>query len=117
MSDASDCVFCKIVRGDFGTEFVAESENAVAFRDIDAKAPTHVLVVSRRHIPSISQLGPEDAMLTAELVGLANEVAHREGIVESGYRLLTNVGPNAGQTVSHLHWHVLGGQPLKAGLG
>lgn len=117
MSDAGDCIFCKVVRGDFGTEFVAESDGAVAFRDLDPKAPTHVLVVPRRHVSSLMGLGPDDGALAAELLALASDVARREGITESGYRVLTNVGPDAGQTVFHLHFHVLGGHRLKAGLG
>ncbi len=112
----SDCVFCKIVRGDFGTDFVAESESAVAFRDIHPQAPTHVLVVPRRHVASLNDLDADDWQLAAELLRLAVEVARREGISESGYRVLTNTGPDAGQTVFHLHFHVLGGRPLRPGL-
>jgi histidine triad (HIT) family protein len=117
MSDPGDCVFCKIVRGDFGTEFVAETSNAVAFRDIEPKAPTHVLVVPRQHLESLLSLGVEEAMLAAELLELANDVARREGIDGSGFRVLSNVGPDAGQSVPHLHFHVMGGHKLSAGLG
>jgi histidine triad (HIT) family protein len=117
MSESNECIFCKIVRGDFGTEFVAESANAVAFRDIDPKSPTHVLVVPRQHFESLRSLGIEEAMLTAELLGLVNEVARRVGIDKSGYRVLTNVGPDAGQSVPHLHFHIMGGHTLSAGLG
>lgn len=112
----ADCVFCKIVRGDFGTEFVAESDSAVAFRDIHPQAPTHVLVVPRRHVASLNELDADDWSLAAELLRLAVEVARREGISESGYRVLTNTGPDAGQSVFHLHFHVLGGRPLGLGL-
>jgi histidine triad (HIT) family protein len=117
MSEADNCIFCKIARGEFGTSFVAESDLSVAFRDLDPKAPTHVLVVPRRHIRSLQELGRADAELAADLLSLASEVARREGIVESGYRVLNNNGPDAGQTVLHLHFHVLGGHLLKAGLG
>jgi histidine triad (HIT) family protein len=116
MSEAADCIFCRIVRGEFGTTFVAESENAVAFRDVDPKAPTHVLVVPRRHLRSLQELENQDG-LAAELLSMAAGVARSEGIVESGYRVLTNDGPDAGQTVFHLHFHVLGGKRLTAGLG
>jgi histidine triad (HIT) family protein len=111
-----DCIFCKIARGEFGTEFVAESETAVAFRDIHPQAPTHVLVIPRRHIASLSDLGPDDGDLVDELLALAARVARQDGVVESGYRVLTNTGPDAGQTVFHLHFHVLGGRRLASGL-
>ncbi|MCC6792908.1 MAG: histidine triad nucleotide-binding protein [Thermomicrobiales bacterium] len=117
MSQADECVFCRIVRGDFGTELVAENERAIAFRDLDPKAPTHVLVVPRRHVADLHDLGADDAELARDLLLLSNEVAAREGIVESGYRVLTNTGANAGQSVFHLHFHVLGGARLSAGLG
>jgi histidine triad (HIT) family protein len=115
MSDAESCIFCKIARGAFGTAFVAESEHGVAFRDIEPKAPTHVLVVPRQHVTGLSEL--VDSEVASDLLRLAAEVARREGIVESGYRVLTNEGADAGQTVFHLHFHVMGGQRLKAGLG
>lgn len=117
MADATECIFCRIVRGDFGTTFVAESEHGVAFRDLDPKAPTHVLVVPRRHVESLNELEPSEDGLVGDLLRLSTEVARREGIVDSGYRVLTNVGPDAGQSVFHLHFHVLGGHPLTAGLG
>lgn len=115
MSDTESCIFCKIIRGDFGTAFVAESEHGVAFRDIEPKAPTHVLVVPRTHVSGLSEL--TNAEIAADLLRLAAEVARIQGIVESGYRVTTNEGPHAGQTVFHLHFHVMGGQRLTAGLG
>jgi histidine triad (HIT) family protein len=111
-----DCIFCKIASGEFGTEFVAETETAVAFRDIQPHAPTHVLVIPRRHVASLNELGPDDGGLAAEMLTLAARVARQEGIVDSGYRVLTNNGPDAGQTVFHLHFHVLGGRRLSSGL-
>ena len=114
MSDSpTDCIFCKIVRGEFGTEFVAESDLAVAFNDIAPHAPTHVLIVPRRHIPSLADLTEDDAALLGEMIGLANQVARERGIDASGYRLATNVGRDGGQEVPHLHWHLLGGRALK----
>jgi histidine triad (HIT) family protein len=108
-----DCIFCKIVNGEFGTESVAESEHAVAFRDLNPQAPTHVLVVPRRHIPALRVVGPDDGALVAEALTLAVEVARREGLLEGGgFRVITNDGPDAGQTIYHLHFHVLGGQSL-----
>ena len=114
---ADDCVFCKIVRGDFGTEFVAESEHAVAFRDLHPQAPTHVLVVPRKHVAGLRDLGDGDTDMAADLLRLAARVAAQEGITDGGYRVLTNDGPDAGQTVFHLHFHVLGGRPLHLPLG
>lgn len=117
MTEASTCIFCRIVQGEFGTTFVAESEHGVAFRDLDPKAPVHVLVVPKSHVPALGGLSPDDQMLAGDLLALCTEVARTEGILESGYRVLTNDGPDAGQTVFHLHFHVMGGHPLTAGLG
>ena len=114
---AADCIFCRIARGELGTEFVAESEHAVAFRDLHPQAPTHVLIVPRRHVAGLRDLGAEDATLVADALRLAVEVARRERLLDGGYRVLTNDGPDAGQTVFHLHFHVLGGRPLREGLG
>jgi histidine triad (HIT) family protein len=113
----SDCIFCRILRGEFGTEFIAESETVVAFRDVHPQAPTHVLVVPRRHLSSLDDLKPGDRELAGELLAVAAQIARQEGIVDSGYRVLTNNGPDAGQTVFHLHFHVLGGRRLSSGLG
>jgi histidine triad (HIT) family protein len=117
MSEPTECVFCRIVRGDFGTQFVAESESAVAFRDIQPSAPTHILVIPRKHVESLQELLPGDSGLAGELLELAARVARIEGIAESGYRVVTNVGADSGQTVFHLHFHVLGGRRLNAGMG
>jgi histidine triad (HIT) family protein len=117
MSERENCVFCQVVRGDFGTSFVAQNDTCVAFRDLEPKAPTHVLVVPREHISSLKDLDSGSADLASSLLALCTEVARGEGILESGYRVLTNDGPDAGQTVFHLHFHVMGGHTLKAGLG
>ncbi|MGC4105992.1 MAG: histidine triad nucleotide-binding protein [Thermomicrobiales bacterium] len=108
----SDCIFCKIAAGEFGTAFAAQSDHAVAFDDLSPQAPVHVLVVPKRHIPSIAGLEAGDGDLLADMIALANQVARDRGIDASGYRLLTNVGPDAGQTVFHLHMHLLGGKEL-----
>ncbi len=107
-----DCVFCRIVAGEFGTEFVAESAGAVAFRDLSPQAPTHVLVVPRRHVSALRDLGSEDGAFAGELLLLARQVAAQEGLLDGGYRVTINDGPDAGQTVFHLHLHVLGGRVL-----
>ena len=113
----TDCIFCRIAGGELGTEFVAENEHAVAFRDLHPQAPTHVLIVPRRHVAGLRDLGPEDTAMVADVLSLAVGVARREGLMERGYRVLTNDGPDAGQAVFHLHFHVLGGRPLREGLG
>lgn len=118
MGDADEhCIFCRIVRGEFGTKFVAENEHGVAFRDQHPQAPTHVLVVPRRHVAALRDLGPADASLGGELLALANTVARREGRHQGGFRVVVNDGADAGQTVFHLHLHVLGGRRLGALVG
>jgi histidine triad (HIT) family protein len=108
----SDCIFCKIAAGEFGTTFLVESDNVVAFDDISPAAPVHVQVIPRRHIASARDLGPGDGDLLAELFDVANKVTAIKGIDTSGYRLVTNTGPDSGQEVFHLHIHVLGGKKL-----
>ncbi len=105
-----NCMFCRIAAGELGTEFVAQSEHAVAFDDIAPSAPVHVLVVPKRHIESLRDL--DDPALAGELLKLASQVAKEKGLLDGGYRVVTNDGPEAGQTVFHLHFHVLGGQQL-----
>jgi histidine triad (HIT) family protein len=117
VTDASGCIFCRIVRGEFGTEFVAETEHAVAFRDVQPQAPTHLLVVPRRHLAALREVGPEEAPLAGELLALAAAVAREAGLHDGGYRVVINDGPDAGQTVFHLHLHVLGGKKLHEPLG
>lgn len=105
-----NCIFCRIANGELGTEFVAQSENAVAFDDIAPAAPVHVLIVPKRHIDSLRDL--DDPALAGELMALASQVAGQKGLLDGGYRVVTNDGPEAGQTVFHLHFHVLGGKKL-----
>jgi len=107
-----DCLFCKIVTGDVPAEWVAESARTIAFRDIDPQAPTHVLVITRDHYPDLAALAGREGGLLAELAAQAHRVAQTEGIDGSGYRVVFNTGPGAGQTVFHVHAHVLGGRPL-----
>lgn len=105
------CLFCRIAAGELPAEVVEETENAVAFRDINPAAPTHVLVIPRRHVTSAADLGRNDGDLLGELFALAASVARAEGL-DAGWRLVTNVGEGAGQSVHHLHLHVLGGRSL-----
>lgn len=116
-SETADCIFCRIARGELGTEFVAESKHAVAFRDLSPQAPVHMLIVPRRHFAALREMDSEDATILADAVLLAARVAAEQGLHEGGYRVITNDGADAGQTVQHLHFHVLGGAKLNAGLG
>lgn len=110
--DGQDCIFCRIAAGELGTDFVYESEAVVAFNDLAPQADTHVLVIPRVHLASVAALGREHDALLGELVAAATSVAHDRGLDDSGYRLLSNHGSDAGQTVFHLHLHLLGGNPL-----
>ena len=110
-----NCIFCKIASGEISTDIVAQNERCLAFHDIDPKAPVHFLVIPRMHIESLNLL--DDAEVAADLLSLCANVARRAGVDESGYRVLTNIGPEAGQSVAHLHFHVLGGRQLALGLG
>ncbi len=105
-----NCLFCRIAKGEIPTKFVAETDEAVAFRDIAPKAPVHVLVIPRQHLTSLATAEDED--LLGKLVMLAANVARDEGISESGYRVIVNTGPDGGQSVDHLHFHVMGGRQL-----
>lgn len=107
-----NCIFCRIAAGEIPANVVRQDEDTVAFRDIDPKAPTHVLVIPRRHIPSINVLTPEDAALVGKLFLVAREIARDDGVAESGYRMVINAGANAGQSVDHVHLHILGGRGL-----
>ena len=107
----SDCLFCRIVAGEIPATVVAETERTVAFRDIAPQAPTHVLVVPRDHHADVAACASADPVLLADVLSAAVDVARDEGL-DGGYRLLTNTGDDAGQTVHHLHVHVLGGRSL-----
>jgi len=107
-----DCLFCKILEGVIPADIVYESDTAVAFRDVNPQAPTHVLVIPRKHIPTINALRAEDEQIVGSLYLAAQEIAQQEGIAEYGYRAVMNCNAGAGQTVFHLHLHVLGGRAL-----
>lgn len=110
MSD--DCLFCRIVSGEQQADIVAEDDAWLAFRDINPQAPSHVLVIPREHVASLDDLGPERAELGGTLLLAARRVAEQEGL-ESGYRVVANTGARAGQSVFHLHLHVLGGRAMR----
>jgi histidine triad (HIT) family protein len=108
------CIFCRIVADELPSTRVAEDELAIAFRDIAPQAPTHILVVPRVHIPSAAHLTDADSPLSGHLLAMAAEIARNEGISSGGYRITTAVGTWAGQTVDHLHFHVMGGRPSRS---
>ena len=112
-----DCIFCQIVAGKVPSEILYQDEEVIAFRDINPQAPIHLLIIPKRHIPSLAHLSEEDLPLIGRMVGIANQLAKREGISESGYRLVINCGKEGGQLVPHLHMHLLGGRRLSDALG
>ncbi len=107
-----ECLFCKIVAREAPAEVIHASDNVVAFRDINPKAPTHILLVPREHVESMRELDEEHGHVLSELFQAAAHLARAEGIDRSGWRLVANVGPDAGQSVFHLHFHLLGGRPM-----
>lgn len=108
----SDCIFCKIAEKKIPSTIVHEDDKAVAFDDVNPQAPTHVLVIPRKHVASIAELNEADSGLLGHLMLTGSKVAKQKGIAEGGYRLVVNTGRNGGQTVFHLHVHVLGGRPM-----
>jgi len=110
-SMASDCLFCKIAAGEIPAKKVYEDANLLAFHDIDPKAPTHVLLIPRRHIGSLAAICSEDAGTMAELLCAAPTIAAQLGLA-NGFRTVINTGPDGGQTVGHLHLHILGGRSM-----
>jgi histidine triad (HIT) family protein len=108
----SDCVFCKIARREIPAQIVYQDDQVTAFRDLNPQAPVHVLVVPNQHVGSVAEIGPGNGPLLAALVTAATRVAEEAGVAGSGYRLVFNVGEDAGLSVPHLHLHVLGGRRL-----
>lgn len=109
----SDCLFCKMVNGEIKPDTVFETDEVLAFRDINPQAPTHVLVVPKQHISTINDLQVDHEALIGKLYLAAQAIAREEGISESGYRTVMNCGEGAGQSVFHIHLHVLGGRKMK----
>ncbi len=107
---ADDCLFCRIVRQEIPAKLVAEDEHSIAFRDINPQAPLHVLVIPREHVPSLDEA--RDAELLGRLSLMAAEIARKEGVAASGYRTVMNTNVAAGQTVFHVHLHLLGGRSM-----
>ena len=112
-----DCIFCQIVAGKMPSQILHQDEEAIAFRDINPQSPTHILIIPKRHIPSLAHLSEAEATLIGHMANIANQLARREGVDESGYRLVINSGEEGGQLVPHLHMHLLGGRQLSGTLG
>jgi histidine triad (HIT) family protein len=112
-----DCLFCKIAAGEMPTEPLYEDDEIVAFADISPQAPVHVLIIPKKHLAHVDELGDEDAALAGRLIMTAQRLARQLGVAASGYRLVLNTGADATQTVPHLHLHLLGGRRLEAKLG
>jgi histidine triad (HIT) family protein len=108
----TDCLFCKMVAGEIKPAVVYENDHVLAFRDIRPRAPVHVLVIPKRHIPTLDDLPEADSALASELLQAVRKVAQSEGIAETGYRTVINCRGDSGQEVYHLHLHVLGGRPM-----
>ena len=115
MSDS--CVFCKIVSKEAKAEIVYRDEQVTAFRDVHPVAPTHILIVPNKHIESVGTLDEEEEQLMGHLFTVARKLGEDEGIAKGGYRLITNSGTNGGQTVYHLHVHLIGGQRMRYPMG
>jgi len=109
---AENCLFCKIVAGEIPSQKVHEDEHVFAFRDISPQAPTHILVIPRRHVASLTDADDGDEGLLGRLLLACRNAARADGLDEGGYRVVTNIGDNGGQAVHHLHFHVLGGRSM-----
>lgn len=112
MSEAN-CIFCKIARGEIPAKIAYEDAEFVAFHDINPGAPTHILIIPRQHIPSLADAESVDPAVLGRMLRAAAMVAKSAGLLPDGYRVVTNVGPHAGQAVFHLHWHILGGREMR----
>lgn len=109
----SQCIFCKIVQGDIPAKKAYEDDQVLAFYDVEPQAPVHLLIIPKAHIPSAHQLGAEDGPLVIHMFQVAQRLAKELGVAETGYRIVTNVGNDGGQSVPHLHLHLLGGRSLQ----
>ena len=112
-----DCIFCQIIAGKIPSEILYQDEEVIAFRDINPQAPTHLLIIPRKHITSLADISEAESTLIGHMVNIANRLAKEEGVFERGYRLVISCGEEGGQLVPHLHMHLLGGQRLSGRLG
>jgi len=113
MADSNDCIFCKIAAKEIPSKVVYETEYILAFEDINPQAPVHILIIPKKHIPTINDIEESDRELVGELVHTAKEIAVEKGIESNGYRLIFNCNKDAGQEVFHIHLHLLGGRKMK----
>ncbi|KLU59617.1 HIT-like protein [Peptococcaceae bacterium CEB3] len=113
----SDCLFCKIAQKEIPSQIVYEDEQIMAFADINPVAPVHILLIPKKHLLSVNDIMKEDEALIGRIFGTVKELVRKLGIAESGYRVVTNTGTDGGQVVGHLHFHLIGGRALQAGLG
>ena len=113
---SNDCLFCKIINGKIDSNIIDQTENVLAFPDIHPQSPTHVLIIPKKHFASLNQLTEKEMLLMGRMIGVARQLAEREGVSESGYRLVVNCGEEGGQLVLHLHLHLLGGRQLRGQL-
>ena len=111
----NDCIFCKIIAGEIPSQKVYEDDYAVAFRDISPQAPVHILIVPREHITSVAELDPGNSHIASKCLEVIAKIAKSESLC-NGFRVISNTGSDGGQTVPHLHFHLLGGKPFGAGL-
>ena len=112
-----DCVFCQIVAGKIPAEVLYQDDEVIAFPDINPVSPTHLLIIPKKHIPSLAHLSENEAAIIGHMANIANRLAKEKGIAERGYRLVINCGEEGGQIVPHLHMHLLGGRELAVGMG
>ncbi len=109
----NDCLFCKIIAGDIPSEKVYEDSEVLAFRDIEPQAPVHIIIIPKVHIPSANELSEENCGIVGKIFAVAAKLAKELGFSEAGYRIVNNCGKNGGQTVGHIHFHLLGGRNLQ----
>jgi len=112
-----DCIFCKIASGEIPADIVYHDKEIIAFRDINPQAPVHLIIIPRKHVPSLDRMKESDAALVGRMVAVASKLAKDEGVAEKGYRLAINCGAEGGQLVPHLHMHLLGCRKLSDALG
>ena len=108
----NDCIFCKIIKGDIPSNKVYEDEELLAFHDINPAAPIHILVIPKKHIPSLADMQDGDEKIISKIYKVINEIAEKQGFKEKGYRVIVNCGKDGGQEVGHLHFHLLAGKQL-----
>jgi len=109
---SSDCIFCKIIKGEIPTEKIYEDEYVIAFDDINPKSPTHVLVVPKKHVASLNEVGPENMGMIPQVFSAIQKIAAKQGVAEDGYRVIVNTNKASGQEVFHIHFHIMGGRQL-----